>query len=242
MARLFPLVLILAAMAPAQGGLRIRVKWDGAVPKPKPLVFPASTRRLSPGDAAYCGKCITTGELVDETLVVDPTSRGIRDIAITLSGPKSPADQLPRPAVVDNKSCRFQPRVQFAPVGKTVKVKNSDAVTHNARIVGRGRRQFWNGIIPAQKAIETPKIAVAGVLHVVCDVHPWMEAWLIGTRSHWVGVTQTTGEVVLAAIPTDEPVTVHLWHPHLGRCRVQVVLKDGEEVLRTLTQKDFRKR
>lgn len=241
MMRLFPIFLVLAALAPAQGNLRIRVKWDGDVPKTKPIVIPVSVQRLSPGDAAYCGKCIAKGELFDETLVVDPKSQGIRDIAITLVGPESPKDRLPKPATVDNKNCRFEPRVQFAPIGRTITVKNSDTVTHNARILGRGRRQFWNGIIPAEKAIATPKIAVGGVLHVVCDVHPWMEAWVIGTRNHWVGVTETQGEVLLTAIPTTKSVTVHLWHAHLGRARVSVDLQDGKEILKALTQKDFRK-
>lgn len=241
MARLFPLFLILASILPAQGSLKVKITWDGPVPARKKLVIPIEIQRRSPADAAFCGKCIEKGELYDETLVVDSRSKGIRDVAITIAGPHSPRDRLPPDAVLDNKKCRFEPRVQFAPIGKPITVKNSDGVTHNARIIGRGRRQFWNGIIPAEKSIDTPNIAVGGVLRVVCDVHPWMQAWVIGTRNHWVGVTKKTGEVVLKDIPTSNKVKVHAWHPHLGRATVRVDLEDGKETLKVLTQKDFRK-
>lgn len=242
MLRSFPCLLVLAAVATAQGHLKVRVTWEGAIPARKPIVIPDIIKKRSPADATFCQKCIDEKVLFDETIVVDNKTRGLRDVAVTLQGPKAPAGAPPRPAAtLDNKKCRFEPRVQFVPIGSKLTVKNSDTITHNARILGRGRRQFWNGIIPAGKSVETYKLVVGGSYHVVCDVHPWMEAWLIGTRSPWADVSKSDGTVTLKKIPTKEPVTVHLWHPSLGRARFQVRLEEGKETLKELTQRDFRK-
>ena len=242
MARLLPCLLLLAAVAAAQADLKVRVTWKGPVPTRKPVAIPNVVKQRSPADAAFCQKCIDEKTLLDERIVVDEKTRGLRDVAVMLEGPAPGKGALPPPGTLDNRKCRFHPRVQFVPVGKKLTVKNSDTITHNARILGRGRRQFWNGIIPAGKAVQTYTIAVGGTYHVVCDVHPWMEAWLVGTKSPWVGVSQGDGTVALKNIPTADEVTVHLWHPALGRARLKTRLEPGKEFLKNLTQKDFRKR
>ena len=79
-------LIAIAALLPAQGTLKIVVKWDGEVPKPKALVLPTDFVQRNPDEAAFCNACAKKGKLFDETLVVDPKTRGIRDIAISPQG------------------------------------------------------------------------------------------------------------------------------------------------------------
>ena len=242
MRRLLLGLLLLAATAAAQGDLKIHVTWEGPLPKRQPLTIPDLVKQRSPADAAFCQKCIDEKTLFDERIVVDEKSRGLRDVAVLVAGPdpgKGP--RLPS-GTLDNRKCRFHPRVQFVPLASKLTVKNSDRITHNARILGRGGRQFWNGIIPAGKAVQTYTIPVGGTYHVVCDVHPWMEAWFIGTKSPWAGVSSADGTVALRKIPTEEEISIHLWHPTLGSAHLKTRLAPDAETLKRLTQKDFRKR
>ncbi|MAG57306.1 MAG: hypothetical protein CMJ83_13515 [Planctomycetes bacterium] len=234
-------LIAVAALLPAQGTLKIVVKWDGDAPKPKALVLPADFVKRNPDEAAFCDACAKKGKLLDETLVVDPKTKGIRDVAISLDGPRSSRDQLPPQVTLDNEHCRFSPRVAWVPIGSPLIVKNSDKFTHNARISARGRRQFWNALVPGGASVNTYPVTIGGVYRVVCDVHPWMKAWVIGTRNHWVGVTPKSGVVQFKDVSSPRPVKVHLWHPHLGRARVRVEVERGKEVLKSLTQKDFKK-
>jgi len=235
------ILLVLGSGALGQGILEIRVRWDGDLPKLKPFVLPPDFVRRNPDEAAICGNCAKEGKLVDESVVVDPKTRGIRDVAMSLDGPESPRALLPDVLTLDNQHCRFAPRVAWAPIGKPIRVKNSDGFTHNARIMGRGGRQFWNALIPAKTTVETYPVARGGLYRVVCDVHPWMQAWVIGTRNHRVGVSGVKGSVVMEDVPSQNDVTVNLWHPELGRARIQVRSEKGKRVLKVLTQKDFRK-
>ena len=79
-------------------------------------------------------------------------------------------------------------------------------------------------------------------VNVKCDVHPWMEAWFIGTKSPWAGVSSADGTVALRKIPTEEEISIHLWHPTLGSAHLKTRLAPHAVTLKKLTQKDFRKR
>ncbi len=242
MARLLPCCLLLVSAHTAQGTLTIRVTWDGPIPTQAPIVISQLVKHRNAADAEFCGKCAERGELVNERIVVDKKSRGLRDVAVMVQGPPPPKGTALPDATLDNARCRFQPRVQFVPVGRKVTVTNSDAVAHNARIVGRGDRQLWNGIIPSGKPVKTVPIPVGGTYRVACDLHPWMEAWLIGSTSPWVAVSGRLGEATVKGLPVGEALVVHLWHPTLGRARIDCRLPASKDTLKHLTQREFRKR
>ncbi len=242
MTRLILCCLALAATLPSQGTLTVQVTWAGEVPSPSPIVIPEAIKRRSPADAALCGECVKKGALVDESTVVDPETRGLRDVAVMVQGPPPPKDAKLAVGTLDNAQCRFQPRVQFVPIGRKVTVTNSDSITHNARIVGRGNRQLWNSIIPTGKPVKTVPIPTGGTYRVICDLHPWMEAWLIGTSSPWVGVTDVMGNVTIKGLPVGSSLVVHLWHPVLGRARLDCQISGTQVTLKRLTQKEFKKR
>jgi hypothetical protein len=229
-----------SALAQERPTLTVTVTWDGELPKLKPVVIPDGFRQRNPDEARFCETCGGKGSLDDESVVVDARSRGLRDVAVSLVGvPDDLKRDLP-PPVLDYNDCRFEPRVQFVVLGSSIRVKNSDAFVHNARILGRGNRELWNALVPAEDGVDTTPLRAPGVYSVFCDVHPWMRAWLIGTRTPWVGVSDARGRVTFEGIPAGTEVTVHLWHPTLGRAQVRSVVAEGGTELKPLTQKDFK--
>lgn len=224
---------------PATSVLELTLRWHGPLPKGKPFQLPPGFGDRHPEQAEHCGLCAEKGTLKDERLLVDPTTRGIRDVAISLRGVKS--TRRLAPVTLDNRDCRFAPHVVFVPIGQEVTIKNSDPFTHNAHIVGRGRRHVWNGIVGPGKETATPKILLSGIYTVTCDVHPWMKATLIAARHPFCGVTDKQGRLVLRDLPSGKDRKIVLWHETLGVARLSVDLAPKETVRRELDQRAFRR-
>lgn len=235
------LVVLLPAQEPAQelSTLTLQVTWAGELPKVTPLEIPPPWKERHPEDAAHCEKCIKAGSLRNEELLVDPEKRGIANVAATMLK-QGAATILPDP-VLDNRDGRFLPRVQFLPRGSTLKVTNSDPFAHNARITGRGGSPLWNGILPPDGKATTVPFPSPGLYTVFCDMHPWMKSYVIVTPGGRTGISETSGAIVLKDLTPGPGQTVDLWHETLGRARIVVDLKGGQETRQALTQADFRK-
>jgi plastocyanin len=216
------------------------VTWDGEIPKPQPFSLPLDFKDRRPEEAAFCGECAERGVLRHEDLEVDSMSRGVRNVAASVSGVTGDVTALP-PAVLDNKECRFEPHVQFVAVGRPLAVRNSDGFVHNARILGRSNQEFWNALIAPGKSVETRPFVISGTYTVICDVHPWMKATVIAVKHPFCAVTAPDGAATISGIPPGEGREIVLWHETLGVARLTVDLKPGETIERALTQKTFRK-
>jgi plastocyanin len=130
-----------------------------------------------------------------------------------------PAD----PVVIDQNGCWFSPRVLGIRVGQTLKVTNSDPLTHNIHPLAQVNRE-WNqsqspGDDPLTRRFAQPEV----MIRVKCNIHSWMHAW-IGVVAHpYFAVTGADGSFQLNNLP---PVayTIEAWQEQLGRQEQQVAL------------------
>jgi plastocyanin len=134
----------------------------------------------------------------------------------------------PQPVVLDQRGCRFQPRVVGLRAGQTLAVKNSDPVSHNVHPKPRNNRD-WNRQQPPQapdleRRFPRPEIMIP----VKCDVHAWMKCY-IGVVDHpFFAVTNATGGFALEGLPAGR-YTVAAWHEALGEMTEIVALHEGEQ-------------
>jgi hypothetical protein len=161
----------------------------------------------------------------NETWVVGPGS-GVRYAVVTLEG-VTRGKPLEREAVheLDNVDCRFVPHVQTASVGQFLLVKNSDPILHAAHAVfSDGQPQFNVGLYPG-KIVRKPLVS-PGVAKIICEVHPWMSAYVVVTDHPYHAVTDLYGEYEIRDIP---PGTYRLkaWHESLGAMEKEIEVKAG---------------
>jgi plastocyanin len=140
-----------------------------------------------------------------------------------------------------NRDGRFSPHVQLAPLGASILVSNLDPFTHNARITGRGNRQFWNALLPPQGEAKTASFESPGLYTIFCDMHPWMKAYLIVTDQPSYGLSQADGVIRLTELPSKSGQVVDLWHETLGRARITLDLLADKENKHTMTQTAFKR-
>ena len=145
-----------------------------------------------------------------EALVIGP-ARGVRGSVIRIEGvargKKSTGELL-----LDNRDCVFVAHVSALTLGDRSRVKNSDAVVHNTRGL-MGTSTVFNVAVPHREQLVeiTRRLTVPGVVHVRCDAHPHMSAWLIVHDSPYVAVTDERGAFRIADVPPGT-YRVTMWH------------------------------
>ena len=193
------------------GAIKGTVKLDGKAPKLPP---PAVTKFKE-----FCK------DVPNESVVLGP-GQGIRYAVVTLEG-ISKGRPLEREVVheIDNVKCRFAPRVIAAEVGQFVVFKNSDPILHTAHALFQGDQpQFNVGLYPgrvSRKPLTTP-----GIVKIICEVHPWMSAYVAVSDHPYHAVTDAYGDYLIQDVPPGI-YRLKLWHETLGVQEKKVEVKAG---------------
>ena len=136
-------------------------------------------------------------------------------------------------AVVDNKECLFDPRVQIGRYQGQVETKNSDPVFHNANLArvdsankGAAADVLVNIALPMQGQTQTKNLKKSGIVAVKCNVHEWMQAWIYVSKHPYAAVTQADGTYEIAGVPPGEYNAI-VWHERLGEVNTKVKVGAG---------------
>jgi hypothetical protein len=117
--------------------------------------------------------------------------------------------------VLDQRGCRFVPRVVVLRAGQTLQVKNSDPVTHNVHPMPRNNRD-WNqqqapGAPDLLRRFARPEVMIP----VKCDIHSWMRTWIAVLDHPYFATTGPGGEFRIEGVPAGRHVLA-AWHETLG--------------------------
>lgn len=138
------------------------------------------------------------------------------------------AFEVPTSAVVlDQRGCRFVPRVLGVRTHQTLEVLNSDPTEHGVHGQPGPNGQF-NRLQPVQGMRETRVFTVPEVmLRIKCDLHPWMSAF-VGVLDHpFFAVTGTDGRFSFTGVP-DGHYIVEMWHERFGKVTAEATIADQQ--------------
>jgi plastocyanin len=169
-------------------------------------------------DTAACGR-----ELPNESVLVG-AGGALANVVVMLSGVK--ADGTAPEVVIVNEGCRFVPRVQVARPGQSVRTLSRDAVLHTTTAHEDGGRQLFNVALPVPGLTLARPVGGAGLVRVVCQMHPWMQGWLMVT-DEVAAVTGPDGRFTLRGVPPGTH-RLRVWHETLGETDVSITVKAGE--------------
>lgn len=187
------------------GTLKGRVTFGGDPPKTGILVGKGEE---GVKDAAICAR----NEIPDQSLVVDPETKGVRWALVYIPRPSSvnpeaESARLGESVEFDQKGCMFDPHVLGVMKGNEVRVKSSDPVGHNVHTLLRNTSVNQSlpqgGTLPVK--IERGDGRPG---QVVCDIHNWMSAWWLTLDNPYFAVTDAKGEYEIKNVPAGEQKVV----------------------------------
>jgi plastocyanin len=195
------------------GSVSGTVKFKGTAPAPKKLDVSK--------DKEVCGK----SPKVDQSLVVN--NGNLANAVVTITDIKTGKKIDTKKVTLDQKGCEYQPHVLAFPVGSTVEILNPDGILHNVHSYSKVNSPF-NMAQPKFKKTLDVKIEKPEAIEVKCDVHGWMQGWLVATPTPYVAVTDNSGNFKLTDVPPGT-YTVEVWHEKLGKNTQKVTVKAKED-------------
>jgi plastocyanin len=195
---LFALILGSTGAAVA-GAVTGRVVFRGELP-----VFPPISVAK---DQLVCGDTIPS-----DALIVSKATRGVQQAVVFLEG-VAPVEGtlLPGEVVLENRNCRFVPRVLAVRVGTDLAVVNADPVLHNLRAWLPERRHVFNVVQPTQGQVTRRTIKRPGVMTLTCDTHVHMLGYLLAFEHPYFAVTDAEGAFRLFDVPAGT-YRISAWH------------------------------
>ena len=189
------------------------VKFKGSAPAPKKLDVSK--------DKEVCAKTPKT----DPSLIVN--GGNLVNAVVTITDIKKGKKIELKKVTLDQNGCEYKPHVLAFPAGTTVEILNPDGILHNVHSYSKANSPF-NQAQPKFKKTLNVKIEKPEAIELKCDVHGWMQGWLVATESPYFAVTDNSGNFKLADVPAGT-YTVEVWHEKLGKSSQKVTVKAKEE-------------
>ncbi len=202
------------------GNLSGQFIFDGQPPTPPPVKITK--------DKECCGKF----HVIDESLLVNPKSKGIKNIILYLYPETRRSHSRSRRKIkipvfpgykesanaevkLDNFKCRFDPHVVLLRTTQTLVIGNSDPIGHNTKI-DTFRNDPINYTIPSGGSLKhqfpNPERMPA---RVSCSIHPWMIGWLLIRDNPYMAVTDADGKFEIKNLPVGTWQFM-FWHEKAG--------------------------
>lgn len=199
-----------------------RVMFQGQPPNPQ---------RFDTSGSPDCQALHPTG-LYDDSLIVS-TDGGLASVVVSLraAGDRSLTGPTPSQfAVLDQRGCRFVPRVLAVAVGQPIFVKNSDPFLHNVHSMAVSNGNFNFGQPGINPGTRIAPMTAAERFTIRCDVHPWMRASVSVFEHPYFAVTGPDGSFAIPGSVPDGRYSLVAWHELLGELQTTIQVKAGSVV------------
>jgi len=161
--------------------------------------------------------------------VIKLRGRPTADAVVSVGGmPQADARFQIARAVMDQRDLKFNPRVLAVLAGTTVDFPNNDKTFHNAFSPSDTKR-FDLGLYAPQKS-RSVRFENPGVVRILCNVHPNMEAFIVVKDHPYFAVPDGRGNYRINNVPLGK-YQLEVWHPEYGTKTVSFRLAYAGEVL-----------
>ena len=194
---------------------------------------------VSVGEKVLHPHVCSVAAVPDESLVVDPESKGVENVFVYLekAPPGAPAIPAPESQVFDQKGCRFIPHAMIVRTKIPLLVMSGDNASHNTHTIPSRNSAFNSSIAPLERKGVPINYGVSEKqpIEVKCDVHSWMKAYHLPLNHGFAAVTNSKGEFSIRGLPAGS-YTFKVWHESskdLERA-LKVVIVGGTDVTKKL--------
>ena len=204
------------------GIIKGKVVFVGAVPAPRKIDVTI--------DQYVCGTGKDAGDLLLSS------QKEIGNAVVWLENPPADAAWPARADKVemDQKACVYVPRIVLVPAGGTVDFLNSDRLLHNIHATPKDNVSF-NRTQPKNRTISVT-FAKPEIIKITCDLHAWMEAWVVVAAHPFYAITGADGQFEFDNLPPGN-YRLKVWQERLGMSSANVTVGDQQPAQVTVQMK-----
>jgi plastocyanin len=184
------------------------------------------------GTQVYAGEAPAKVAIVKGTITI--AGKPTTDVVVSVEGvaPDAYKAQLAgaksQKAVLEQEQMKFIPSALPVLVGTTVEFPNKDKSWHNVYSKSEAKK-FDLGLYAPGKS-RSVTFDKPGVVRILCNVHPNMEAFVVVKEHPYFAAPDPSGNYRLNDVPLGK-YRVQVWHPQLGTTEAGVELvREGEVV------------
>jgi len=129
-------------------------------------------------------------------------------------------------ALLDQRAMKFVPHVLPVVLGTTVEFANNDKSWHNVYSKSEAK-SFDLGLFAPGKS-RSATFDKPGVVRILCNVHPNMEAFIVVKEHPYIAAPDNRGNFRIDGVPLGK-FRLQIWHPQYGTTDAGVeIVRDGE--------------
>ncbi len=133
------------------------------------------------------------------------------------------------PVILDQKGCLYRPHVVGMRAGQRLLARNSDGMSHNVHVIAIKNDDLNKTQGAGSKPLEITMNREEVPVTFVCDIHPWMKAYVCVVDHPFFAVTAADGSFSIAGVPPGD-YTLTAWHEKLKKVRLKVTVEPGGEL------------
>jgi hypothetical protein len=189
--------------------LRGVFKLDGAAPSRAPLPVTKDVEVCAPGGRTPLSEAVLVGPDGGLKNVLLFLSRSIPDTEPWTHASAQPGktDEV----IFDQKECIFLSHVLAMQATQPLKILNSDPVGHNTNLSPDANPSFSLTIPSGGSSTYQPNAEERQPFSVICNIHPWMQAWIITRKNSYFAVTQEDGSFEIPNLPAGVDLEFRVW-------------------------------
>lgn len=175
-----------------------------------------------------CAKLHANDPLLDE-FIVTGRGNGLANVVVFISAGEPDAPSAPSsPVFFKQRGCRYAPHVLAISAGQEIKIVNIDPIPHDIHPAAKANRD-WSRIQPPQTPPFSYSYEKPEIIPVKCNIHPWMQGYLVVLKTTHFAVTGEDGVFRLPDLPSGK-YTVTAWHESLGTQTQEITVTPGGAV------------
>jgi len=195
------------------------VQLQGTPPPPKKIQVAQ--------DADVCGK-------TREVLPVRVENGGIDDAVVWIDDvQRGKAFSFP-PAQLDQQKCTFLPHIVIMQ-GGDVNIISRDPIPHSVHTHAQHNRDYDETTSSLQGEISL-SFQHPDVISVRCDLHGWMQAYVVVAKNPYYTITANGGKFKLDEVPEGH-YRLKVWSENLGESEQEIVVEEGKSTKADFTLK-----
>jgi plastocyanin len=183
---------------------------------------PPAPRKLDTASDSNCGEV-----LLDDVMTADGKLQNV--FVYVKSGLPQVAFETPAAeATLDQKGCKFTPRIVGVQTGQIVRITNSDPTNHNVHPIPKLNKEWNESQLAGQGPIRRKFTRQETLIPVKCNQHAWMTAF-IGVVAHpFFAVSDAGGAFAIRGLPPGE-YELEAWHEKFGAKTLAVKVEANAE-------------